>query len=84
MPPINDEILILLKSVNDLVHIINAKLGIIMAESPEIAAFRARVEVSLIAIQKALASIPALNPEDKAVLEKLATELENLAGTVPQ
>jgi len=77
MPPLDDEILILVKSIN-------AKLGIIMAESPEIAAFRARVEVSLIAIQKALANIPALNPEDKAVLDKLASELESLAGITPQ
>ena len=77
MPPLDDEILILVKSIN-------AKLGIIMAESPEIAAFRARVEISLIAIQKALANVSGLNPEDKAILDKLASELESLAGITPQ
>lgn len=59
-----------------------------MAESPEVAAFRARVEVALANvaadIQRLLARNPALSEEDKATLEKIATDLENVAAVVPE
>jgi len=66
-----------------------AELGrLIMAESAEMTAFRARVEAAMqnIAadIQRILAGATGLSAEDKAALETIATSLENLAGVVPE
>lgn len=59
-----------------------------MAESAEVAAFRARVEAAMsnIAadIQRILQGATGLSAEDKAALETIATNLENLAGVVPE
>ena len=61
---------------------------LIVAESAEVAAFRARVEAAMsnIAadIQRILAGATGLSAEDKAALENIATNLENLAGVVPE
>lgn len=62
--------------------------GIKVAESPEVASFRARVEAALANVSaditKLLARNPGLSEEDKAVLEKIATDLENTAAIVPE
>ena len=59
-----------------------------MAESPEVAAFRARVETALANvsadIQRILARATGLSTEDKAALDKIATDLESLASVVPE
>lgn len=65
-----------------------ARLEKPMAESPEVAAFRARVEVALANvsadIQRLLANATGLSPEDRATLEKIATDLEAVASVVPE
>lgn len=72
------------KEVLALLHKI---LEIIMAESAEMTAFRARVEAALANIvadiNKLLQVSTGLSAEDKAALEKIATDLEAAAGIVP-
>lgn len=62
--------------------------GVKVAESPEVAAFRARVELALANvsadIQRLLDRNPGLSEEDKGVLSKIATDLENVASVVPE
>jgi len=68
--------------------LLNKILEILMAESPEVAAFRARVETALANvsadIQRILARATGLSTEDKAALDKIATDLESLASVVPE
>ena len=59
----------------------------IMAESAEVAAFRARVEAALVNVsadlQKLIDGATGLSPEDKTALEDLATKIEAVAAIVP-
>lgn len=59
-----------------------------MAESPEVAAFRERVNVALANvsadIERLLARATGLSEEDKAAFHEIATNLENVAAKVPE
>ena len=72
----------------EILHAIEGLRRVILAESAEVAAFRARVEAAMANIaadiQRILAGATGLSAEDKAALETIATNLENLAGVVPE
>lgn len=76
------------KNLHDKLNRILERLEKPMAESPEVTAFRARVEAALANvsadIQRLLDRNPGLSDEDKAALETIATNLENLAAVVPE
>lgn len=74
-----------LKEVLDVLYYLRRK---VMAESAEVAAFRARVETALANLgadlQRLISNTGGLNAEDKAALEEFATKIENLAAIVPE
>jgi len=73
-----------LKKLNEILE----RLELPMAESPEVTAFRERVELALgkvaADIQRLLARSPALSEEDKAAFNSIATKLEDLDAIVPE
>jgi len=79
---------------NEVVCILQQLLekGIVIMESPEVVAFRVRVEAALAnlgadlqrLIDKIAAGSTGLSAEDKLALEEFATKIETLATVVPE